>query len=185
DFKQAVTQCLDDAQRALRSLLGLIRMRIGNTVETRNGFVHARVVLHRAGTERVHAEIDGVVPRREPREVANDFDFADLGHVAEVFSFGGAQELLRIHFRDVEWRQLPCGFAGRGLFKDQAFVLVDVARRLAGHVFHRVTSSSAASSWCALRTERSLSATWPAAVSMMLREVNSVQHHSDALPSSG
>ena len=40
--------------------------------------IHPRVVLHRARAQRIHAQIDGVVPRREPREVANDLDLAQL-----------------------------------------------------------------------------------------------------------
>lgn len=48
---------------------------------------------------------------------------------------------------------------------------------------HRATSSSTSS--LADRTERSLSAIRPAAVSIALRVVSSVQHQSAALPSSG
>ena len=78
---------------------------------------------------------------------------------------------------------VPRGFSGRRFLEDQTFVLVHVARGFACHVLHRATSSGVSS--FAFRTERSLSATWPTAVSMVLREVNSVQHQSEALPSSG
>jgi len=51
----------------------------GDAVEPGDEFVHARVVLHRAGTQRIHAQVNRVVPRRKAREVANDFDLAHLG----------------------------------------------------------------------------------------------------------
>src|SRR5215472_5791804 len=157
-------------------------MRIGDPVKPRNCLVHTRIVFHRAGSQRIHSEIDSVVPRRKPREVTDNFNLADLGHVAEIFSLCVPQELVRIYVRDIKCSQLPCGFAGRRLLEDQAFILVDVAGGLAGHVLHGATSSGSSR---ALLTERSLSATWPTAVSMVLREVNSVQHHNDAFPSSG
>ena len=62
DFGQTIAERLDDPESALRNLLRLIRMAIGNAIEPRYHFVHTRVVLHGAGAERIHAEIDGVVP---------------------------------------------------------------------------------------------------------------------------
>ena len=56
----------------------------GEAVEARDEFVYARIVFHGAGAERIHAEIDGVIPGGEAREVADDFDFADFG---EAFDF--------------------------------------------------------------------------------------------------
>ena len=50
---------------------GLIGMRPGEAFGARHHFVDPRVVLHGAGTERVHAVIDGVVPGGEAREVAD------------------------------------------------------------------------------------------------------------------
>ena len=114
--------------------------------------------------------------------MADDFDLADFGHVAEVFSLRFAQELGGVDFRNVEGRQLPCRFSRRGLLEDQAFVLVDVARGFGSWMLHRATSSTSS---FAVRTERSLSAISPAAVSIALRVVSSVQHQSAALPSSG
>ena len=87
DFDQAVAQRLDDPQRALRNLLRLVGMAVGDAVQPRHDFVHPRVVLHRAGAERIHAEIDGVIPGGKAREVADDFDLAHFGHVAEISSF--------------------------------------------------------------------------------------------------
>jgi hypothetical protein len=50
-------------------------------------------------------------------------------------------------------------------------------------LFHRATSATSSS--LDDRTERSLSATNPTAVSIALRVVSSVQHHSAAFPNSG
>ena len=84
DFGEAVAQRLDDPQCTLRNFLGLIRMPVCQTVKTRNNFIHAGVVFHGARPERIHSEVNGIVPGGKPSEVANDFDLADLGHVAEV-----------------------------------------------------------------------------------------------------
>ena len=56
----------------------------GDAVEARHEFVDARVVLHRAGTQRIHAEVDRVVPGRKPREVAQDFDLAHFGKACDA-----------------------------------------------------------------------------------------------------
>ena len=70
----------------------------------------------------------------------------------------------------------------RGLFEDQTLILIDVARRFRSPVLHRATSSTSS---LAERTERSLSATSPTAVSIAERVVSSVQHHKEEFPSSG
>src|SRR6267378_8140038 len=159
-------------------------MAIGEAFDARYKLVDARVVFHGARAQRIHSKIDGVIPRREPREVTDDFDLADFGHVAEILALLLAEQLRCVNLRDIERRQLPRRFAGRRLFENQSFVLADVTRRFASHALrrHRATSSGSASF---LRTERSLSATRPTAVSIMERVVNSVQHHRAALPSSG
>src|SRR5208283_449446 len=127
---------------------------------------------------------DCVVPRGKPREVTNNFDFAHLGHIAEIFSLGSAEQFGRIHLRDIERRQLPRGLPSRRLLEDQPFVLIHVARSLWCLVLHRVTSAISASV-LAGRADRSLSATNPTAVSIALRVVSSVQHHRAAFPNSG
>src|SRR5579859_3908588 len=98
-----------------------------DAVETRHEFVDPRVVLHGAGTEWVHAQVDRVVPRRESREVADDFDLADFGEVFyTVGSVVRTQRFRGICGWDVERRQFERAFAGRGLFEDESFVLVRV-----------------------------------------------------------
>ena len=58
----------------------------GNAIEPRDEFVDAWVVFHGAGAERIHAEVDGVVPGGESGEVADDFDLADFGEAFDAFA---------------------------------------------------------------------------------------------------
>ena len=153
----------------------------------RHRLIHPRIVLHRAGAQRVQPGIHPVIPGGKPGKVADDFNLAHFRHVAEILSFGWTQELCRVDFRHVERRQLPGGLARPRFFEDESLVLADVTGGFAGHVLHRATS------WMSLRTsasfmarvELSLSATRPTAVSIAVRVVISVQHQSAALPNSG
>ena len=52
--------------------------------QARRPLVDLRVVLHRAGAERVEAEVDRDVPGREPREVAHHLDLGDLRQPGQV-----------------------------------------------------------------------------------------------------
>ena len=76
DFEEALAEGVHDLERALREGFGLVGMGFGDAFEARDELVDARVVLHGATAEGVHAEVDGVVPGGEAREVADDFDFA-------------------------------------------------------------------------------------------------------------
>ena len=125
DFEKTFFKQAQDFQAALRELLRLIRMFGGDAIEAGDKFVDTRIVFHGAGAKRIHAEIDGVVPSGEPREVADDFDLADFGEAFDtVAAMAGAQSLCRISGRNVERRQLEGALAGRGFFEDQAFVLI-------------------------------------------------------------
>src|SRR5581483_982019 len=86
DFAQALLERLNDAQRTLGNLFRLIGMRVADAFEPRDKLVHTRVVLHRAGAERIHAEIDRIVPRGESGKVADDLDLAYFGHHTEIFA---------------------------------------------------------------------------------------------------
>jgi hypothetical protein len=70
-------------QDSLRERFGLIGMRPGESFDARHLLVHARIVFHGAGAERIEAEIDGVVLRGEAREVADGFHFADFGEIGD------------------------------------------------------------------------------------------------------
>ena len=79
NFKKALFEKLQNLEAALRKFLRLVGMFGGDAVEASDKFVYARVVFHGAGAQRIHAEIDGVVPGGKSRKVADDFDFADFG----------------------------------------------------------------------------------------------------------
>ena len=72
-------QIVQDAQAALRDFSRLLGMFGGQTIEARDEFVDAWIVFHGAGAERIHAEVNGVIPGGKAREMADDFDFADFG----------------------------------------------------------------------------------------------------------
>ena len=132
DREQALLQIVKNPQAALRKFRGLFGMLGREPIEPRDEFVHARVVLHSAGAERIHPQIDGVIPGGKPREVADDFDFADfreaVNRLAREFA---AHRRGRIDRRNVERRQLHPALARRGFLEDQPFVLADVLARLA------------------------------------------------------
>src|ERR1700737_5111515 len=114
----------------------------------------------------------------------NDLNLAYLGHVPQVSSLGGAKKLWRVSFGHIEGRKFPRRPSQGRLFEDQALIQVSVTRGLASHVLHRVTSSTSLPSFSD-ESDCSLWAINPAAVSVALRVVISVQHHREALPSSG
>ena len=167
DFDELLAQHLQDAQRALRNALRLIGMRLRQSRQPRHVLVHARVVLHGARAQRIHAVVHGVVPGGEAGEVADDLDLAHLGHVAEVLARLLAQQLRGIDLGHIERRQLVSLLAGRRPLEDQHFVLADVGGGFADLLVpvHSATSFAAAS--------------------IEALVVVSVQHHSEALPSSG
>src|SRR5580693_3722205 len=108
-------------------------------IESRDEFVYTWVVLHRAGTQRIHAEVDRVIPRRKPREVANHFDFTDFGEIFHAAAAMTCAKSLRgIDRRYVERRQFERALAGRGFLEDQPFVLIGVPRRFFDLVTHCV-----------------------------------------------
>jgi len=78
DLQQAILQELDNHHRTPRKALGLIWVGLCDALQAGDIFVYPRVVLHRATAQRIHPQIDCVVPRREPCEVPDDFDLAQL-----------------------------------------------------------------------------------------------------------
>ena len=61
------------------TLLGRQRVRGRESGQPRHLLVDPRVVLHRAGAQRIQALVDREVQARKPREVARDLDLRDLG----------------------------------------------------------------------------------------------------------
>src|ERR1017187_5443615 len=99
--------------------------------------------------------------------MADDLDLAHLGHLAEVFARQIAEQHGGVHGWHVERRKLVSFLAGRRLLEDQPLVLADVG----GGFLDLVIDTHYATSFAAASIE---------ALVMV-----SVQHHSDALPSSG
>jgi hypothetical protein len=101
---------------------------VGEAVDARDPLVQARVVLHRAGAERVHAEIDVVVPRRDAREVAHH---VGLGHFRQAFQVvfaaqGGGDQIVQRRLVHVERGQAVASAAGLRTLEDERLVLRDV-----------------------------------------------------------
>ena len=66
-------------ERALRALVLLVRVQRREAGERGDALVDPRVVLHRAGAERVEAGVDAEVAVGEVREVADDLVLGQLG----------------------------------------------------------------------------------------------------------
>src|SRR5215467_4595346 len=110
-----------------------------DAVEAGDKFVDPRVVFHRAGAERVHPEINCVVPRGQAREMADDFDFADLRKSFDAFPASeGAKGCRRVDSWYVNRRQFKGALTRRGLLEDQAFTLIGVPSRFLDPVTHRM-----------------------------------------------
>ena len=92
-------------QIALRERFRLIGMRPSQALDARDLFVHARIVFHGAGAERIEAQIDGVVLGGEAREVADRFHFAHFGKALDFSArVRGAQRC-----RGIDHREHPSG----------------------------------------------------------------------------
>ena len=123
DFDEAMLQQRDDFQHALGAVIGPVGVRLGQALDAGNVLIDARVVFHGAGAERIHAEIDGVVPCGEAREVADDFDLAQLGEFRWFIAVCSAEECGGVDRGDIERGHFVGFFAGRGFLEDQRFVL--------------------------------------------------------------
>ena len=130
NFFQAFLQHPHDTHCALRKRFRLIRMGIGNTFQPRHHFVDAGIVFHRAAAQRIHTEVDSVIPSGEASEMADDFDLADFRQQAKIFAGFFAEQRLRIDRWNIQRRQAIGFFAGRGFLEDQPFILTDVAGNL-------------------------------------------------------
>ena len=123
NLEQTLLQKLDDFHDPLRQRVRAVGMRVGQTLDARNVLVHPRVVFHGARAQRIHPEVDGIIPRREPREVADDLDLAQFGQQARRLAMRLAEQCGRVHCWHVERRQFVSLFARRRLLKDQPLVL--------------------------------------------------------------
>src|SRR5215468_10059073 len=123
DFGKAGLKGLLNIKRSLNPPGGHIGMSLRETFQTCHALIDFRVVLHRAGAERIEPEIDVIIPGRQTREMANDVDLTELGHirnaVAQQFRL---DQLLRVAGRYVEFRQVESPAARRTLLEDDALV---------------------------------------------------------------
>ena len=118
-----------ELERALRAVLFLMRVELREAGQHHEPLVDARVVLHRAGAERIEAVVDAEVARRELREVTDELE---LGHLRQARRLRAAQLL-----RNVGRRQ-P---SGRGIDRRAPARL-----RLLVDQLHRATSASTSAS---------------------------------------
>src|SRR5688500_19497143 len=92
-------------------------MQVREACNACDAFVETRVVLHRARTEWIHADVDRVIPRRHANEVAHNVHFADFRHAPEIVV---ALKLLRNQLRSEEHTselQSPCNLVCRLLLE--------------------------------------------------------------------
>ena len=86
DLGEDLLQLPHQLQRALRALVFLVRVQVGEPGQRDHALVDARVVLHRAGAERVEAGVDPEVPIGEIREVADDLVLGQLGQARRLLA---------------------------------------------------------------------------------------------------
>src|SRR5205807_1403923 len=89
----------------------------------RHSLIDPRVVLHRAGAERIESKVDVIVPGREPGEMADDVDFAQFWHSVNTI----AQQSVVDDFRDpaswnIQRRKIESLTAGGAFLEDEPFV---------------------------------------------------------------
>ena len=127
DLREMLLEFVNDFEGALRVALVSERMKICEPCDTRDAFVEARVVLHRARAQRVHAEIDRIVPGGHANEVPNDVHFADFGHAFEIVVATKLGWNVQWQFIDVQRRQSITDSSGLGAFEDELLIWADVA----------------------------------------------------------
>ena len=78
DLGEDLLQTPLELERPLRALLLLVRVQLREARQPDEPLVDARVVLHRAGAERVEARVDAEVARRQLGEVADELELRHL-----------------------------------------------------------------------------------------------------------
>ena len=111
DLRQRLLQQPHQLQRALGAPRVLGRVQAGVAGQRRDPLVQPRVVLHRAGAERVEAGVEVEVAAREAVVVADDLRLGDLRQARRL----GAQQLRRDQLleRPLRARRRPAGRAAR------------------------------------------------------------------------
>ena len=113
NFSQRSFQRRHDLHCALRERLRLIRMDPSEPVHARHGLIHARIIFHGAGPERIQAVIDRVILRREAREVADRFHLTNLWKIFDLApDVRSAQNRRWRNLRHIEFWELISKLAG-------------------------------------------------------------------------
>src|SRR4051794_4177124 len=145
DLDQRLLQAPHQLERALAAVLVLVGMEVAKAGEHHEPLVDARVVLHRAGAERVEARVDAEVPGRELGEVPEDLGLCELRQPRRRLP---AQLFRNLRGRDVRLRQLAAATAGLRLLEDQLHACASASASLSMSVVERrsVTATSSTSS---------------------------------------
>src|SRR6516225_7373099 len=114
-------------------------------LQSRHDLVDTWVVFHRARTQRIEAQVDGVVPGGETGEMADDFELGDLRETLHVIAVEFiTQDFPGMNRRYIEPRPLDARFARRAALEDQLLVARDVRACLTDAVSHRLLPTGAA-----------------------------------------
>ncbi len=170
DLAQRPLQRPHQLECALGALRILRRMQAGVAGKRGDAFVEARVVLHRAGAERVDPGVEIEVPAREAVVMADDLR---LGHLRQAGGLA-AQQVLgdQIGDRPVAVGDARGGDRGGTAPGNRALVdrhrVIALHRRLRGGAARRVGRGRGHADTPAV--SRSLPAAWPTASPEQLRE---------------
>ena len=116
DLAQDLLQLPHQLERALGAVVLLVRVEAREPGQPGDELVDPRVVLHRAGAERVEARVDTEVPVGEVREVAHDLVLGELGQAWRLL----ARECRgNLGYRQAVARDPPRTAPGLALLVDQ------------------------------------------------------------------
>ncbi len=97
DPRKRLLEFVHELEESLDRFLRKVGVRLGESGERGGHLVDLRVVLHRAGTERVETGIDPIVPLREAGVVPHDLHLVEFGHPRDILAeeFGGNDRFRR------------------------------------------------------------------------------------------
>src|SRR5919108_195529 len=140
DLGERALQPPHEIERVLRVVRVLQRMETGMSGQGSHPLMELRVVLHRAGTERVEALVEVEVLRRQRRVVAYELRLRDLGELGRaVPDDARRKQLVDRHRRDVGLGGDERAAALPRALEDRECVLVRAGIEVAAH--YAVTAS--------------------------------------------
>jgi hypothetical protein len=144
DLGEDLLQAPHELECALRAVLLLERMEVAEAGQRHHALVHARVVLHRAGAERVEAGVDAERAVGEGCEMADDLGLGQLGEARRLPAAKLVRDLGR---REVVARERSCPAALLRLLEDELHAASTAASlSMSSGVRFSVTHTSRASS---------------------------------------